>query len=373
MCLLCRADLDPPLRDGWFACRACRCRADLVPPSRGGWLACRQQDQLQNHNQDQHQTLSRPFGATSHFLLLAQEKVTKEKGTPDFPRSDFVARISKQPSLERSPARTSLCGSSSGRSSASQLPSSPQRCSESVGRRDRAQRRRRLRSSRCRAAAERAHPCAQTCAPFPAGFFRYSAENKRGFRTKSQEPASITGAASLASLVSEWHRCARHRLSEAAVAVAPAVALGFWGPHSARAEQRSQGRGKGAHVRAHGCASSRRPGHGEQRREPRELHPRGARLGCPSLWLLSLGQARESDSRPEGARKLLLCRTIGGLRGCGSRRALVRLQSPLCGAARLHATSGRLDRSSPRTVVGKVGRRDGSNRLVPQFQPEPDQ
>jgi len=60
------------------------------------------------------------------------------------------------------------------------------------------------------------------------------------------------------------------------------------------------GSGKGANVRAHGCASLRRPENGEQRRAPRELHPRGASLGCPSLWLLLLGQARESNSLPAG-------------------------------------------------------------------------
>jgi hypothetical protein len=41
---------------------------------------------------------------------------------------------------------------------------------------------------------------------------------------------------------------------------------------------------------------------------PRTLRagcPQGAEAGCPSLWLLSLGQARESDSPSEGGRKLL--------------------------------------------------------------------
>jgi hypothetical protein len=84
----------------------------------------------------------RALRAASHFLLLAQEKVTKEKGTPDFPPRAKSARGAL-------------------------------RCSESVGRR------------------ELAHPCAQTGAPFPAGFLRYSAENKRGFRAKSREHASI--------------------------------------------------------------------------------------------------------------------------------------------------------------------------------------
>jgi len=73
-------------------------------------------------------------------------------------------------------------------------------------------------------------------------------------------------------------------------AVAVAVADDFGPRH--RAEQHSRARGKGAHVRAHGCASSRRPETGEQRRVRRSR----AMPGSPSLWLLSLGETRESDS-----------------------------------------------------------------------------
>ncbi len=40
------------------------------------------------------------------------------------------------------------------------------------------------------------------------------------------------------------------------------------------------------------------PWSGDGAREPRRS--RGRMLGCPSLWLLSLGQARESDSPVRG-------------------------------------------------------------------------
>jgi len=73
-------------------------------------------------------------------------------------------------------------------------------------------------------------------------------------------------------------------------ASAYALALDLGSRH--RAEQRSRARGKGANVRAHGCASLRRPETGEQRRVRRSR----AMLGSPSLWLLSLGETRESDS-----------------------------------------------------------------------------
>ena len=49
--------------------------------------------QQQQQDQDQDQTLSCPFGATSHFLLLAQEKVTKEKGTPVSRRADEARTV----------------------------------------------------------------------------------------------------------------------------------------------------------------------------------------------------------------------------------------------------------------------------------------
>ncbi len=59
-----------------------------------------------------------------------------------------------------------------------------------------------------------------------------------------------------------------------------------------RAEQRSRARGKGANVRAHGCASLRRPETGEQRRERRSR----AMLGSPFFWLLFFGGSKKSDS-----------------------------------------------------------------------------
>ena len=50
------------------------------------------------------------------------------------------------------------------------------------------------------------------------------------------------------------------------------------------------------------------PWSGDGTREPRRS--RGRMVGCPSLWLLSLGQARESDSPVRGethqARRVLM-------------------------------------------------------------------
>ncbi|PKQ40090.1 hypothetical protein CXP40_16850 [Pseudomonas sp. YY-1] len=43
------------------------------------------------------------------------------------------------------------------------------------------------------------------------------------------------------------------------------------------------------------------PWSGDGTREPRRS--RGRMVGCPSLWLLSLGQARESDSPVRGETK----------------------------------------------------------------------
>jgi hypothetical protein len=195
--------------------------------------------------------------AASHFLLLAQEKVTKEKGPPDFPRRSLCERRAL-------------------------------RCSESVGRR------------------ELGHPWPRTCAPFPAGFLRYSAGKTGTDERKAKSHSSLRSRQLLHPPFLSLRGIAALAECRAKRRRALAFALRSEIPHLARAEQRSQDREQGAHVRGHGWPSSRRPGHGEQRRAPRRLHRRGARLGCPSLWLLSLGQARESDSCPEGARKLLI-------------------------------------------------------------------
>ncbi len=50
-----------------------------------------------------------------------------------------------------------------------------------------------------------------------------------------------------------------------------------------RTEHRRRRRGKGAYVRAQGCASSRRPAGAEKRRAPRALRARGAVSGAASL------------------------------------------------------------------------------------------
>jgi len=91
---------------------------------------------------------------------------------------------------------------------------------------------------------------------------------------------------------SKKQKRAAFRLAAVAVAVAVAVSSAFdLGPRH-RAEQRSRARGKGAHVRAHGCASSRRPENGEQRRVRRSR----AMLGSPFFWLLFFGDSKKSDS-----------------------------------------------------------------------------
>ncbi len=206
-----------------------------------------------------------PLRGASHFLLLAQEKVTKEKGTPDFPPRARSARGAL-------------------------------RCSESVGRR------------------ELGHPWPRTCAPFPAGFLRYSAENERGFKARSQEPASISAAASLASLSRVWLRCARHQLSEAGVAVAPAVApavasavaVGFQGPHRLVPSSGARAGGKARMFEHMDVRVRAGPVMVSSAGYRAGLFPRGARLGCPSLWLLSLGQARAEQERgrtPKAARR----------------------------------------------------------------------
>ncbi len=217
-------------------------RGDLDPPLRSGWIAY-----------PKIKIKSLLCAARSESLLFAcPKRSNQEKGHPGFPA----------PRMER--ARGTL------------------RCSESVGRR------------------ELGHPWPRTCAPFPAEFFRYSAENKRGFRANSQKPASFRAAASLAPLTSGWHRCARHQLTEAGAAVAPVVALGSLGPHRLVPSSGARAGGKARMFEHMDVRVRAGPVMASSAGDRAGLFPRGARLGCPSLWLLSLGQARESDSLPAG-------------------------------------------------------------------------
>lgn len=141
-----------------------------------------------------------------------------------------------------------------------------------------------------------------------AGFgpARTRASMRSNMRAFPPKPAALLGA--LTGAESQKHkqqlataRSPRRPCGLAAHALAPAPALPLLPPPSTRTEQRSHQPGKGATVRAHGCASSHRPVDGEQRRAQLGHRPSCARLGCPSLWLLSLGQARESNSdSPKG-------------------------------------------------------------------------
>ncbi len=67
-----------------------------------------------------------------------------------------------------------------------------------------------------------------------------------------------------------------------------------------RTEHRRRRRGKGAHVRAQGCASSRRPAGAEKRRAPRALRARGAVSGRVSFGDFSLHEQRKVTRSPAG-------------------------------------------------------------------------
>ncbi|WP_347262464.1 hypothetical protein, partial [Rudaea sp.] len=68
-----------------------------------------------------------------------------------------------------------------------------------------------------------------------------------------------------------------------------------------RTEHRRRQRGKGAHVRAQGCASSRRPADAEKRRAPRAHSARGAVSGRVSLGDFSLHEQREVTRSPQAS------------------------------------------------------------------------
>ena len=89
-----------------------------------------------------------PYGRPESLLFACPKRSNQEKGHPGFVQRSLRERCAL-------------------------------RCSQSGSRRVRA------RARRSCAAAERAHPCARTCAPFPAGLLRYSARTTGGCAGKA--------------------------------------------------------------------------------------------------------------------------------------------------------------------------------------------
>jgi hypothetical protein len=158
------------------------------------------------------------------------------------------------------------------------------RCSETGGRR------------------QLAHPCAQTGAPFPAGFLRYSALQAGPGDQEHPFPASPSRAAR-----GKGRRQAASRRCEARQGRELCGKDGrSMGPLSGggRAEDQPEGtrarRARG--FRQHKDVLSKSPG--DRTRTRRAGCPEGDRPGCPFSWLLLFGQAKRSDSgRPKGGSK----------------------------------------------------------------------
>ena len=159
------------------------------------------------------------------------------------------------------------------------------RCSQSGSRRVRAGARRSC------AAAERGHPWPRTCAPFPAGLLRYSARTRAVARGAGRQSSSSGSAI-------------HPDRSEAAARMAAS-----WGPCRSAGGWRISPQGRAHDARVF-FASTRMCCRKTPQAE-RELAGQDARRatgpGWPSLWLLSLGHSRESDSgRPQVGLKALL-------------------------------------------------------------------
>src|SRR5690606_30860586 len=146
------------------------------------------------------------------------------------------------------------------------------RCSESVGRR------------------ELAHPCARTCAPFPAGFLRYSALHTGPRAERASPPDCIRPRRRLVARPSRSPRlCGQDSRST--------------GPLSGggRAEDQPEGtRARCARVfRQYMDVLSKNPG--ARTRTRRAGCPEGARPGWPFSWLLLFGHSkRRSEERRVG-------------------------------------------------------------------------
>ncbi len=103
------------------------------------------------------------------------------------------------------------------------------------------------------------------------------------------------------------------------------------------------------------------PWSGDGRREPRRS--RGRMSGCPSLWLLSLGQARESDSPVRGETKMLARYINEPVPEAGS--ATIRKHKPANPASsapslwlptKLRAIAARVWCANPRTSIDALAR-----------------
>jgi hypothetical protein len=131
-----------------------------------------------------------------------------------------------------------------------------------------------LRCSPASGRCELAHPCAQTCAPFPRARLRCSVPETGGRSSARAKGHSSRLAASGA------HDARRS-----------------WVPSGAVRRGRSARRGAGTRPARFPSAQGRAVGKpGPDSRTWRAGCPEGATAGCPSLWLLSLGHARESNS-----------------------------------------------------------------------------
>jgi hypothetical protein len=119
-----------------------------------------------------------------------------------------------------------------------------------------------------------AHPCAGSRMSainraHPAGFSDRCRRNAMGTR-KSQGSALLRA---------EARAGAKQKHCTPLLLTWPSIFLPLH-----RTEHRRRRRGKGAHVRAQGCASSRRPAGAEKRRAPRARSARGAVSGAAFLW-----------------------------------------------------------------------------------------
>jgi len=265
-----RADLDPPVRGGCWFWSSSRARSRAFAPLRG----------------------------TSHFLLLVQEKVTKEKDTPvSRSRASIEVEASSHPWSSNLPAHP-CAGARRGEAVLRLIP--PRPC---AARHDRA------------GANSHIHVLEHArLAPGPGS----AARREPNGDPKSEEQQQQHAVASLG--VRRAQRCRWAKNEARAAAGNIEVSFGSTAlespsfPPSSAGIRRGKARmseamdGRGRPLRGYAFASLGRAG----RRIPsnagnpaRSLRGAG-NPGCPFSWLLLFGQAKRSDSCPGGARTPLI-------------------------------------------------------------------
>jgi hypothetical protein len=272
------------------------CRAGLGPPGRGGWCSA-------VSSRSRSKSKSKAFTAlraASHFLLLVQEKVTKEKGTPvSRSRVPIEVEASIRPWCHNRPAHP-CAGARRGEAVLRLSP--PRPC---AAHHDRAGATERSEGVAAKRPTSHIHVLEHArLAPGPVS----AARREPNGDPKSQEQEQQHAIASLGFRRAQRCRATHGTATEAASLIEASSGFSLLALQSPSFPPSSAGirRGKARmfeHMDVRVGAGRRIPSNAGH---PARCARGAGNPGGPFSWLLLFGQAKRSDSCPEGARKPLL-------------------------------------------------------------------